>query len=136
MGFWSRGARVLTLAAGQAESLWDGALPIEVRELPQDLAALDELLSDSELLEPIVERFRREVEQQRRAVLTDGRPTIAMETYVRFDGAQAALSVGVSGAGGGGVGLDPSAPLLPDLAVRAGARRVDDPQADAAARRG
>jgi len=75
---------VLTLAAGQAECLWDEALPVEVRELPADLAALDELLSGPGLLEPIVERFRREVEQQRRAVLTDGRPTIAMETYVRL----------------------------------------------------
>jgi IS5 family transposase len=75
---------VLTLVAGQAESLWDEALPIEVRELPADLAALDELLSDAELLGPIVERFGREVEEERRAVLTDGRPTIAMETYVRL----------------------------------------------------
>jgi IS5 family transposase len=75
---------VLTLFAGQAESLWDEALPIEVRELPENLAALDELLSDPELLAPIVARFRREVEQQRRAVLSDGRPTIAMETYVRM----------------------------------------------------
>jgi transposase, IS5 family len=75
---------VLTLFAGPAESLWDEALPIEVRELPADLAALDELLSDLELLGPIVERFRREVEEERRAVLTDGRPTIAMETYVRL----------------------------------------------------
>jgi IS5 family transposase len=76
--------RVLTLSAGQAESLWDEALPVEVRELPQDLAALDGPLADRELLAPIVECFRREVEQERRAVLTDGRPTIAMETYVRL----------------------------------------------------
>jgi transposase, IS5 family len=75
---------VLTLFAGQAESLWDEALPVEVRELPEDLAALDRLLSDPELLGPIAERFRREVEEERRAVLTDGRPTIAMETYVRL----------------------------------------------------
>jgi len=75
---------VLTLAASQAESLWDEALPLEVRELPADLAALDEVLADPELLVPIVERFRWEVEMQRRAVLTDGRPTIAMETYVRL----------------------------------------------------
>jgi transposase, IS5 family len=74
---------VLTLLAGQAESLWDDALPVEVRELPEDLAALDRLLSDSELLAPIVERFRREVVAGR-AVLSDGRPTIAMETYVRL----------------------------------------------------
>ena len=29
--------------------MWDEALPIEVRELPEDLAALDRLLSDPEL---------------------------------------------------------------------------------------
>jgi transposase, IS5 family len=75
---------VLTLFAGQAESLWDDALPVELRELPEDLAALDQLLADPELLAPIVAHWRREVEQTRRAVLTDGRPTIAMETYVRL----------------------------------------------------
>ena len=75
---------MLTLVAGQAESLWDEALPVEVRDLPQDLAALDELLSDRALLRPIVERFQREVCEEHRAVLTDGRPTIAMETYIRL----------------------------------------------------
>jgi IS5 family transposase len=75
---------VLTLWAEQAESLWDEALPVEVRELPEDLAALDRLLSDPDLLAPIVAHWRREVVQTRRAVLTDGRPTIAMETYVRL----------------------------------------------------
>jgi transposase, IS5 family len=75
---------VLTLWSGQAESLWDEALPVEVRELPEGLAALDRLLSDPELLAPIVAHWRREVLETRRAVLTDGRPTIAMETYVRL----------------------------------------------------
>jgi IS5 family transposase len=75
---------VLTLWADQAESLWDEGLPVEVRELPEDLAALDRLLSDPELLAPIVARWRREVAETRRAVLTDGRPTIAMESYVRL----------------------------------------------------
>ena len=75
---------MLRLAAGQAESLWDEALPLEVKELPDDLAALDGLLSDPELLAPIAAHFGREVEQTRRAVLTDGRPTIAIETYVRL----------------------------------------------------
>ena len=46
------------------------------------------------------------------------------------DGAQGALPVGVSHIGGGGVGLDPPAPLLPDLAGRAGAGRVDGAQVD------
>jgi len=75
---------VLTLWAGQPECLWDEALPIEVRELPQDLAALDKLLSDPELAMVFLERWRREVVETGRLVLTDGRPTIAMETYVRL----------------------------------------------------
>src|ERR1035437_10062900 len=75
---------MLTLLAGQPECLWDEALPIEVRELPADLAALDRLLADPVLLAPIVERFGREGVEDRRAVLTDGRPTIAMETYIRL----------------------------------------------------
>src|SRR5215210_3108467 len=75
---------MLTMQAPQAETLWDEVLPIEVRELPEDLAKLDELLSDPELLRPIAEHWRREVTETGRAVLTDGRPTIAMETYVRL----------------------------------------------------
>jgi transposase, IS5 family len=75
---------MLTLVAEQPECLWDESLPIEVKELPEDLAALDVLLADPELLWPIVERFRLEVVEDRRAVLTDGRPTIAMESYVRM----------------------------------------------------
>ena len=75
---------MLTLLAAQPESLWDEALPVEVRELPEDLAALDRLLADPGLLAPIVAHWRREVLETRRAVLTDGRPTIAMETFVRL----------------------------------------------------
>jgi len=75
---------VLTLWAGQPECLWDETLPIEVKELPQDLAALDGLLSDPELSMVFLERFRREVKETGRSVLSDGRPTIAMETYVRL----------------------------------------------------
>jgi len=75
---------MLTVLADQPECLWDEALPIEVKELPEDLAALDVLLSDQGLLLPIVARWRQEFEQTGRAVLTEGRPTIAMETYVRL----------------------------------------------------
>src|SRR5246500_5112656 len=75
---------MLTLLAGQPESLWDDALPIEVKELPEDLAVLGVLLSDPELMMVLVERWRQEVVATGRAVLTDGRPTIAMETYVRL----------------------------------------------------
>jgi transposase, IS5 family len=75
---------VLTLLADQPECLWDDVLPVEVKELPDDLAALDRLLSDRELLWPLVERWQREFEQTGRAVLTEGRPTIALESYVRL----------------------------------------------------
>src|SRR4051812_36939044 len=75
---------MLTLLAPQPESLWGEWLPVEVKALPEDLAALDVLLRDPELLWPLVERWRREFEETGRAVLTEGRPTIAMETYVRL----------------------------------------------------
>src|SRR5215210_8443496 len=75
---------VLRLVAAQAETLWDEALPVEVRQLPEDLAALDEVLCDPVLLAPITAHWRREVQQTGRAVLSDGRPTIAIETYVRL----------------------------------------------------
>jgi transposase, IS5 family len=75
---------MLTLRAPQAETLWDELLPVEARELPEDLARIDVLLSDPGLLRPIAAHWQRELEQTGRAVLTDGRPTIAMETYVRL----------------------------------------------------
>jgi len=75
---------MLTLLADQPECLWDELLPLEVKELPEDLAALDVLLSDHEVLWPLVERWRREFRETCRLVLTEGRPTIALETYVRL----------------------------------------------------
>jgi transposase, IS5 family len=75
---------VLTLWAAQAECLWDESLPVEVKELPADLARLDRVLGDPELMMVLLERWRQEVVETKRAVLTDGRPTIAMETYVRL----------------------------------------------------
>jgi transposase, IS5 family len=75
---------VLTLLAPQPDCLWDESLPVEVRELPGDLAALDGLLSERELLWPLVERWRREFAETGRLVLTEGRPTIPLESYVRL----------------------------------------------------
>ena len=75
---------MLTLWAPQAESLWDESLPVEVKELPADLAELDRVLGDPELMMVLLERWRQEVVDTGRAVLSDGRPTIAMETYVRL----------------------------------------------------
>jgi hypothetical protein len=59
VGFLSRWDWMLTLRVGQAETLWDEALRIEVRELPEDLAQLDVLLGGEALFAPIVEHWRR-----------------------------------------------------------------------------
>ena len=75
---------MLTLRAPQAETLWDEVLPIEAKQLPDDLARIDGLLSDPELLGPIAEHWRAETAETGRALLTDGRPTIPMETYLRL----------------------------------------------------
>ncbi|MCA1699783.1 MAG: transposase [Actinobacteria bacterium] len=75
---------MLRLVAAQAETLWDEALPIEVRELPDDLAALDGLLCDPALLAPFVACWQREALQSGSSSADHGRPTIAIETYVRL----------------------------------------------------
>jgi IS5 family transposase len=74
---------MLRLSSGQVESLWDEVLPIGVRELPGDLAALDVLLCDRGLLAPIVAFWECEAAAGRASV-GYGRPTIAIETYVRL----------------------------------------------------
>jgi len=66
------------------ESLWDEVLPLEVRELPEDLAGIDVLLGDPALLAPIAAHWRAEAEASGRSAAGHGRPTIAMETYVRL----------------------------------------------------
>src|SRR5918912_335894 len=57
---------MLRLAGAQAECLFD------------------EVLSDPELLRPIVEHWWREAERDGRSACADGRPTIAMASYVRL----------------------------------------------------
>jgi IS5 family transposase len=68
---------MLRLAGGQVESLFDLGLPVEVRELPGDLAALDGLLMDPALLEPVERAWDR-------AARGYGRPTIPMTVFVRL----------------------------------------------------
>ena len=68
---------MLRLSGGQVESLWDEVLPGEARELPEDMAALDVLLRDPGLYEPVAALWRREA-------VSWGRPTISMEVYVRL----------------------------------------------------
>jgi len=58
-------------------TLWETLLPDEVQILPEDLAAIDRLLSDARLLEP----FHSAWSDGARGA---GRPTIAMAMYVRL----------------------------------------------------
>jgi len=71
------------MSAAGAESLWDELLPEEVKALPDDLAALDELLADPVLLAPIAVRWERLLAEVG-SVPGRGRPTIPMEMYVRL----------------------------------------------------
>ena len=74
---------MLRVQATGVESLWDEIMPAEVKALPQDLAALDQLLGDPVLLAPIAVRWERLLAETG-ASSGRGRPTIAMETYVRL----------------------------------------------------
>ena len=74
---------MLTIQASGTESLWDEILPAEVKALPDDLARLDELLGDPALLAPIAVRWERLLAETGSSS-GRGRPTIAMETYVRL----------------------------------------------------
>jgi IS5 family transposase len=68
---------MLRLAGEQVESLFDELLPVEVRELPAELALLDRLLADPRLLAPIERTWERTARGHRR-------PTIPMGSFVRL----------------------------------------------------
>lgn len=75
---------MLRLEGGQVESLWDEVLPEQLRELPDDLAQIDGLLRDEALLAPIEAHWQKEGQERGRSAKGHGRPTIAMQTYVRL----------------------------------------------------
>jgi IS5 family transposase len=75
---------MLRLEGGQAESLWDELLPAALRELPGDLAQIDVLLRDRALLAPIERHWQQEAQVRGRSAKNHGRPTIAMQTYLRL----------------------------------------------------
>jgi hypothetical protein len=62
---------MLRLAGDQVESLLDELLPVEVCELPAELAVLDRLLADPRLLAPIEQAWEQTAGDH-------GRPTIPM----------------------------------------------------------
>ena len=68
---------MLALVGGQVECLWDEVLPVEVRELPADLARLDGVLADEMVLWPIAQAWQETARER-------GRPSIAMATFVRL----------------------------------------------------
>jgi transposase, IS5 family len=68
---------MLRLSGGQVESLFDMVVPVEVRELPADLAALDVLLGDPALLAPVEAAWEQ-------AARGHGRPTIPIDRFVRL----------------------------------------------------
>jgi transposase, IS5 family len=68
---------MLRLVGSQVECLFDLGLPVEVPELPADLAAIDALLDDPALLEPVVAAW----DAGARAF---GRPSIPIDRYVRL----------------------------------------------------
>src|SRR3954451_905066 len=68
---------MLRLVGPQVECLFDLGLPVEVPELPADLAAIDALLADPALLEPVVAAWDARAREF-------GRPSIPIERYVRL----------------------------------------------------
>ncbi|HEY8865826.1 MAG TPA: transposase [Solirubrobacteraceae bacterium] len=68
---------MLRLSGGQVESLFDLGLPVEVAELPGDLAVLDRLLADPALLAPIEAAWQDSARDF-------GRPSLAMDRFVRL----------------------------------------------------
>jgi IS5 family transposase len=56
------------------EGLWEAVLPPELRELPPELARVEAILEEDRFLVPFRSRLRA----------TTGRPTIAIETYLRL----------------------------------------------------
>ena len=59
---------------GDQPTLWEAFLPDELRQLPVELARVDELLDDSRFFAPFVPFFDPR----------QGRPSTPMETYLRL----------------------------------------------------
>src|SRR3954470_1247698 len=68
---------MLRLVGPQVECLFDLGLPVEVPELPSDLAVIDRLLEDPSVLAPVVAAWDARAREF-------GRPSIPIERYVRL----------------------------------------------------
>ena len=67
-GFRVGGGWCADVRAPQVETLWDELLPVEARELPDDLARIDELFDDPGVVAADRGQWQREVERTGRAV--------------------------------------------------------------------
>ena len=74
----------LRVETGYDGGLFEVALPEPLRELPADLAAIDELLRDDAMLAPFREHWDEEVKAGRICSSRWGRPTMPMATYIRL----------------------------------------------------
>jgi IS5 family transposase len=75
---------LLRTEADRTGSLFDLVLPEPLRDLPPDLAAIDELLKDDAMLAPFRAHWDEEVEAGLIGSSRWGRPTIPIATYVRL----------------------------------------------------
>ena len=64
---------MLRLKGGQV-TVWDAALPPSLRELPEELAEVDQWLDDDRFLRPYLQRFNQRI----------GRPTVPVDTFHRL----------------------------------------------------
>ena len=78
------GFLMLRVTPDRQRCLLEGLLPAGLALLPGDLAAVDGLLSDREVYESVWELWRSQDKKLGTSALTEGRPTIPIETFVRL----------------------------------------------------
>ena len=75
---------VLRVTPDRQRCLLEALLPAGFAVLPGDLAAIDGLLADGEVYESVRELWRAQDAKLGTSALTEGRPTIPIETFVRM----------------------------------------------------
>ncbi len=78
------GVGVLRVAPDRQRCLLEALLGAGFAVLPADLEAVDALLADGEVYGSVWELWRSQDAKRGTAALTEGRPTIAIETFVRL----------------------------------------------------
>ena len=69
-----RGDGAVLRVTQRQPSLWDAVIPSHLLELNEELAKVDELLDDADVLAPFIERFSCRI----------GRPTVPVDTFLRL----------------------------------------------------